>query len=379
MKIVIIMPLAVQLGGGEKMFLDLLQHGRNSSIEWTAIFLKDGPMLEQVRALGVNVYLVESGRMRELHRMIAAVWSIAKIVRENQIHLIVSWMSTTHLYGGLAAAFCGIPAYRYELDHPSNQGLLKRVITSIPAAGVITLSKADYIQQQQISSGSKVSLVYPGVDLSRFESSVLPTPDEARKNLGLPCDVPIIGIVGRMQRWKGIHTVIEAMPSLLKKNPDIHCLIVGGRHPFETAYFDEMEALIEKLNLQGSITLAGQQQNIPEWMQAMDICIHASSDEPFGIVVIEAMALGKPTVAGADGGPTEIITPNIDGLLAPYNDHKALSDAILYYLDNPEFATQFGERAKRRAQDFSVQQYAKKFIFSLQQMQGISVQSPYLN
>ena len=95
-----------------------------------------------------------------------------------------------------------------------------------------------------------------------------------------------------MQRWKGIHVLIEAMPIILKAHPDAHCVVVGGRHALEPDYPEFVQAKIGDLGLEAQVTLVGLQHNVPEWMQAMDVIVHASDHEPFGIVVIEAMALG---------------------------------------------------------------------------------------
>ncbi len=98
--------------------------------------------------------------------------------------------------------------------------------------------------------------------------------------------------------------------------------------------------------------MAGAQTNIPEWMQAMDVMVHASDREPFGIVVLEAMALGKPLVAGAEGGPREIITEGVNGLLTPYDDAPALAQAIARYLNDPEWAERLEMRRKSRPRVF---------------------------
>lgn len=116
-----------------------------------------------------------------------------------------------------------------------------------------------------------------------------------------------------------------------------------------------------RLGLGDVVIFAGFQVDASRWMQAMDIIVHASDREPFGIVVIEAMALGKPVVAGAAGGPAEVITPGVDGLLAPFGDAKALAQALLRYLDDPALAARCAVGAARRARDFSATRYASAF------------------
>jgi glycosyltransferase involved in cell wall biosynthesis len=96
-------------------------------------------------------------------------------------------------------------------------------------------------------------------------------------------------------------------------------------------------------------------------MHAMDVFVHTSRFEPFGMVVIEAMALGKPVVASAEGGPTEVITPGVDGLLSPYGDPQALAASILRYLDDGELRRSIGRAAALRAGNFTVQQFARQF------------------
>ena len=365
MRIGIVMPLAEQRGGGEQTLLDLIQHGRNVDIDWYVIFLEDGPMVEQIKTLGVAVAVFPSGRLREPHRFIQTITAIAAFSNQNQLDLLLGWMWKAHLYSGLAAIRAGLPSLWYQQEIPDDKNLLKRIVNLIPARGVITLTKDAQKAQENISPHRSTRQVYPGVNIDRFSPEILPTKEEARQLLDLPVDIPLIGIVGRLQRWKGIHTLIEAMPKILVHFPHARCAIVGGKHDLEPDYLDFIKHKISDLNLEDRTILAGFQHNVPVWMQAMDVIVHASDNEPFGIVVVEAMALGKPIVAGAAGGPTEIITPAVDGLLAPYGDSGALADAILRYLNDREFARCIGAAAHSRAQEFSTQHYARNFVAAI--------------
>ena len=362
MKVIIVMPLAEQRGGGEMMLWDLVQQGRNAGVEWLVIFLEDGPMVEQVKSLGIDARVVESGRLRQIHRFIGAVLRIAAIARRERVDIIVNWMWITHISGGLAAILAGLPAVWYQLEVPSDKTWLVRIATFIPARAIITLSQDGKQAQAEIWPHRPTPLVYPGVALERFEPNALPSPEEARRKLGLPLHGPLIGIVGRLQRWKGMHVLVQAMPKILHKYADAHCVVVGGKHDLEPDYEDFLKAEIAVLGLKEQIIMAGLQRNIPEWVQAMDVFVHASDKEPFGIVIIEAMALGKPVIAGSAGGPTEIITDGMNGLLTPYGDADKLAIAILRYLDEQEFAQSAGVAARQRALDFSTQNYAQNFI-----------------
>ena len=371
MKIAIIMPLAEQRGGGELMVLHLMQQGQDLGVEWLVIFLEDGPMVGQVRALGVAAQVIESGHLRQAFRFGRTVLQIARLARREKVQMIFGWMGHAHLYGGPAAQLAGIPSAWYQLGIPLNKGLFDRIATRLPAVGILACSQAGADAQAQLVPKRPLRVVYPGVELERFDPECLPSMAEAKRRLGLPLEGPIIGIVGRLQRWKGIHVLIAAMPEILRAYPAAHCVVVGGDHAFEPDYPALLHGQIAALGLEDTVIMAGLQSNVPEWMQAMDVIVHASDHEPFGIVVIEAMALGKPVIAGNAAGPTEIITDGVNGLLTPYGDAEALAQAVLRYLNDSEFARQAGEAARRRAQEFSTRRYAENCVAALQGLMSL--------
>ncbi|MDO9713361.1 glycosyltransferase family 4 protein [Paracraurococcus lichenis] len=362
MNLSIVMPLGELRGGGEISLLDLVRNGQGKGITWSVIFLEAGPLVQQVADMGSRVHVVPSGRLRDIGRYASTVRRISALLREDRAELVVGWMWKASLYSSPAAILAGVPAIWYQLEAPLRPSLLERLAFMLPARGVMTVSRAAQARHARLWPRRPVHLVYPGVSLERFDPAILVSPEEARRRLGLPCTGPLIGIVGRLQRWKGIHTVIEAMPRIMAQCPEAHCVIVGGKHQLEPNYPDYLAERSAALGLNDKITLAGLQINVPIWMQAMDVIIHASDNEPFGMVVVEGMALGKPMVAGANGGPTEIVTHGVDGLFAPYENTEALAAAVLRYLENPEFAGQVGAAARRRALDFSNARYAENFV-----------------
>jgi glycosyltransferase involved in cell wall biosynthesis len=168
-----------------------------------------------------------------------------------------------------------------------------------------------------------------------------------------------------------MHTLLRAMPRVLASHPDAHCVIVGGRHDLEPDYTDRLDRIVQELNLAPHVTFAGFQRNVPEWMQAMDVFIHASDNEPFGIVIVEAMALGKPVVVGSEGGPQEIVTEGENGHFAPFDDPDQMAEKVCHYLDDPDHAASMGAAARRRAQFFSPERYANRFLDALHAMMGV--------
>ncbi len=350
------------------MLWHLMQQGRDLGVEWLVIFLTQGPMVAQFESLGVETYVIEAGRLRQPQLFFSTVARIASLLKHTQADIVFSWMAKPHIYGALAARLAKVSALWYQLGMPLANSRLDKIATLLPASGILTCSQAGADAQARMHPVRPIKVVYPGVELERFGPACLDSPQKIRRRLGLPVDGPLIGIVGRLQHWKGFHVLAEAMPRVLERFPDAHGVMVGGKHDLEPDYPAQLKDKIVSLGLEQSISMVGLQSDIPEWMQAMDMIVHASDNEPFGIVIIEAMALGKPVIAGNRGGPTEIITDGVHGLLTPYGDAEALSSAILRYLDDPEFAAQSGLSAQKRAQEFSTRNYALNFVKAVKQL-----------
>lgn len=367
MKILVVMPLARQLGGGELMLQQLLRHARGAGAQFTIVFLRDGPMVAEARAQGHAVHVVDAGRFRQPWKRAMAARRVAQIARDAAVDVILGWMVAAQPVAGVAALLAGIPSVWYQVGLPG-RGWLDRVATAVPARGILVLSRAGGEAQARLRPRRPQKLVYPGTSLAAYNPAALPSPMAARAQLGLVGDGPLIGIVGRLQHWKGMHVLIEAMPAVLARHRNAHAVIVGGKHDLEPGYEVQLRQRIDALGLAAHVTLAGFQQDIPLWMQAMDVVVHASDNEPFGIVVIEALALGKPVVAGAHGGPAEVITDGVNGLLAPFGDASALAAAVLRYLDDPVFSAECGARARVRAADFTEERYAVNVVTAVREL-----------
>lgn len=365
----VVMPLAEQRGGGELMLLHLIEHGRGLGVEWTVAFFSEGPMADAVRGWGVPVRIVPAGRLRQPHRMAGAILRLRQLIMELHAEVVVTWMGKAHLYGGAAAALARVPAVWYQLGLPDPPCWQDRVATALPSRVVLTCSDTSTAAQEKLWPRRPTRTVHPGVDLTRFDPARWPSPAECRRTLGLSASGPLVGIVGRLQRWKGMHHLVEAMPTILQKHPDAHAVIVGGEHEFEPDYPAVLKQRIAALALEQRVILAGLQSNVPQWMMAMDVVVHASDAEPFGIVVIEAMALGKPTVATNTAGPSEIITDGVNGFLWRVGEVPSLAAKVLAALEASSEET-LADAARRRARDFSAQAYARNTIEAIRAAVG---------
>jgi glycosyltransferase involved in cell wall biosynthesis len=357
----VVTPLATQRGGSEVQLQQLIEHRASARLELTVAFLRPGPMVDWARAQGVRTAVLDAGRVRQARQLGRTVRALTRLATEVGADVVIGWLAKGQIYGGLAAACARVPSVWLQPGLPYGAATLDRVATLIPAKLVVTVSRNVDRAQRRLRPRRATAIVYPAVDTNRFDAGRIGDLRAVRGRLGLPKDAPIFGAVGRLERWKGFHFLLDAVPSVLERHPDARLVLVGGDHELDPSYATELRAQAAGLRRDGHVLLVGQQPNPEEWMQAMDVLVHTSRDEPFGMVVIEGMALGKPVVASDEGGPTEVITPGVDGLLSPYGDQRSLGQAILRLFDDDVLRRSLGESAKQRAQDFTVQQFAQQF------------------
>jgi glycosyltransferase involved in cell wall biosynthesis len=366
LRVLAVMPLGTALGGSEQSFRQLLIHGRSQGVEWTVVFLRDGPLVHEMRSLGVSVHVIEAGRLRNLTTRFRAIGRIARLAQALGADVMLGWMAAGQVMAGAAALLAGVPAVWFQAGTPRPDSL-DRLATLLPARRVIVVSRDAGDAQSRVWPRRRQALVYAGASLDAFDPARLPAPDALRAKLGLAAQGPLIGMVGRLQRWKGMHVFIAAMTRVHELRPDARAVIVGAPHETEPRYEQQLRVQIGVSGLQDVVRFAGFQSNVPEWMQAMDVFVHASDREPFGIVVIEAMALGKPVIAGSSGGPAEIITDGVDGVLVPFGDDESLARAILRYVDDNAFAMRVGAAARIRAAEFDDRFFAANIIAALRE------------
>jgi glycosyltransferase involved in cell wall biosynthesis len=149
---------------------------------------------------------------------------------------------------------------------------------------------------------------------------------------------------------------VEAAGQLWARLPNLTVSIVGDVFGTEHHFRERLERRIGELGLEDVVTLMGERRDALEIMATSDVVVVPSRRaEPFGMVIVEAMALGRPVIATDAGGPAEIITDRVNGLLVQPGSAGALADAIAWLADDPERARRLGEAGRHRAPDFSVQ------------------------
>jgi glycosyltransferase involved in cell wall biosynthesis len=358
MRLCIVMPLGSLTGGAERVLLDFLAHSRPDESHCVLVFLQDGPLVTEAERLGVEVHVIDAGRLRQPRRYLRTVSELWRLLRRERPDFVLSWMEKAHLYASPAGVAAGVKCAFHFPGFLSRFSWMDRLAKLLPGKGVITVSEAAARSIDELWPKRSVQIVRPSVDLAKFDRSALPTVAACRQRLGLPTDGPLIGTIVRLQRWKGPHVLIEAMPRVLEAHPSARCVVIGGRHELERDYEPYLHRLVAELRLERSVLFFGYQPELPIWRKAFDVDVYVSDREPFAVGILEALAMSNPVIAGDGGGTPEIVRDSENGLLVPYGDASALADAITRLLSDEPLRQRLGAAARRSVRVLSPHAYA---------------------
>jgi phosphatidyl-myo-inositol dimannoside synthase len=218
---------------------------------------------------------------------------------------------------------------------------------------------ADYVTSLQGVAEEKVRVLPWGLDPD-FETKLFGIAD-AR----LPADFPqgrVILTVGRWlatERYKGMDTLIQALPRLLQRWPDIQLVMVGAGDDREWLVNIARDSGVQKhVHFLSDLSYG----ELSACYAAAELFALPSRGEGFGFVYLEAMARGKPVIGGAHGGAPEVIQDGVTGYLVQHGDTEQLATAVDALLENPERAKEMGARGRERVEkEFRFAVFAKAF------------------
>ena len=187
--------------------------------------------------------------------------------------------------------------------------------------------------------------------------------------VGIPCakpferKVPRIVCVARLNQWKGQEILIRSTQLLRDQNITVQAYLVGDVFRFEHHFRIGLERMASSLKVADRIHFLGQRDDAADQMAQGDVVVVPSTrPEPFGMVVVEGMALGRPVIATDAGGPAEIITNARDGVLVEPGSAVALADALRRLIDDPDWARRLGSRATATALRFTPEAMVLKVL-----------------
>jgi glycosyltransferase involved in cell wall biosynthesis len=294
--------------------------------------------------------------------LVAYARRLARLARAQRIDVIHTNSLKAFVYGVLAGRLAGVPVVAHLRD---DLGHLKA-----GATGTVVRSLLRWLPQAVIGCSSYV-LTAARLALPRSYVLYSGIPHDDVADQAIPRHgPPVVGMVARIAPWKGQHLFLQAAAEVAGRRPDVRFRIIGAPMFGEVGYLEELQRLAATGPLAGRVELTGLVADPRAEYDQLTVAVAASvAPEPFGNVIIEAMARGLPVVAPAEGGPAEIVTDGVDGILVPPRDPSALAAAILRLLESPGSAAALADNALRTTVDrFTVEAGARRFVQVLREV-----------
>jgi glycosyltransferase involved in cell wall biosynthesis len=274
---------------------------------------------------------------------------IALVHQNNSIKRHHDWM--------LAAILAGVPYIAHERGINTHYSWLDRQFSK-RAAIVIPMSRA--IMDIMVERGvppDNIRVLYDGLDPARVKPAR--TPEALRAEYGIKPNQTVIGIVGNVREWKGQETVVRALIEVLKVHPNTVCFFVGAASAGDRDYQARLDKIISDAGIGDNVRFTGYQADPSSFVNMMSMVMHASLlPEPFGMVVLEAMAQRKPIVGSRAGGVVEMVVDGKTGYTFEPGNPAELSARLIELLKDPARAAQMGEAGYARLlESFTIQQY----------------------
>lgn len=275
------------------------------------------------------------------------IWWLIRRHRIDCVHLNNGFAP---LEGMLGARLAGVPC----IVHMRGMAVAKRGLDlreSLRVTHAIAVSDAVAATVRRTLGDIPMTTIYDPVDVAVFTGMPPERRDAARRRLGFDERSVVVAMFGRIVRWKGQLEFVRAMTQVMRGDPHVRALVVGDESDGARAYLDEVHQAVAASGYADRFVLTGYQTRVAELYHAADVVVHASiEDEPFGMVVPEAMAAGKPIIAAAAGGPREVVGHGDDGVLVPPGDVPALAGAIRDLCRDAEQRARLGRRGRAKVE-----------------------------
>ena len=330
-------------GGSSTSLLDIVGRLDRSRYEPLVLCPEEGPLPDRLREAKIPVVIHSLSKMTR-GQLLKFGWEVpwySRFLRREKIALIHGNTGCWRRSIVMAARMRGIP-YLQHVRNPVNDfatdfafKYAARIITNSHQVGESLRADENY--------AAKTTTIYNAVDLAQY-SDTDNRRDEFTSEQG-----PFIGTVGQLVPRKGITTAIEAMRAIVERYPNAVLMIVGCSPPGDDEYEQICLAKTKELGLEANVKFMGYRRDIPALMRTMDLFVLCTRSEPFGKVIVEAMAASCPTVATAVGGIPEIISDDSLGTLIEPDNAEATTNALLAYLDDSELAKRVGNASREHA------------------------------
>lgn len=377
---------SADLYGSDKVLLAIVSRLVGSRFHPIVVVPVNGPLVAELRLAGVECHIVPLTRLSRSIMSVRGLLSIpgemtlsfkaiADLLKGRSISLLHS-NTLAVLTGALWARQKKVPHVWHVHEiivHPRFVKLIYGYLLKWFANRIVCISQATQanLLDDQPSLQPRCRLVWNG--LSRGDKTAAPEIQAYRQALQISSDEVLLALVGRINRWKGQLLLVEAAGQLWERGVrNFRIVIVGSVVPGQEHFQHALEQAIAASPAASLIAIQSFTSDIWTVWDSCDVAVIPSTEpEPFGMVALEAMSAGKPVVAAAHGGLTEIIIQGETGWLVPPCHASALADALQQAIAEPALRQRMGQAGLAR--------YQTEFTLDRQVQNMMSVYNELLN
>ncbi len=337
------------IGGAERDLLALLTSLDREKWDLRVACPATGPLRQALDGCIVPVVPVTLPPWRKLSSLMArygAVRQLSQLIASVEpalIHVNDLWW-VPHTVQAVAALPQPVPVIAHVRQEVQPAKVRQYALDRV--SHVVAVSQR--VEKDLLAGGLSrqvVSTIYSGVDLRSLGVS---EGTGIRAEWGIPKDAMVLGTVANLLPLKGYEVMLAALPATLAAMPTVHYFIIGSGG---AEYCTRLKAIAVERGIAERVHFAGFQESVASYLSALDLYVHPSLKEAFGLAVVEAMAMGKAVVATTTGGLPEVVAQGETGLLVPPGDAESLAATVVSLLLDGVRREQMGLCGRTRAQE----------------------------
>lgn len=365
-----------ELYGADKVLLELVSGVDKEKYTPHVILPTNGLLVEEMIKRNITVSVLNypilrrrifnfSGMIKYCFSLLKYSLKLTKYVKDNKIEL-VHINTTAVLEGIFISKINKIPLLWHVheiITKPRFVYKLTSLVVNLFSDEVITVSEAT--KKHLINSGNmtpnKISVIYNGVNKQEYNNEQ--NTSYLYKEFNIPNNAKVLGMIGRVNSWKGQKDFIKAVEPILMNNNSVYALLVGGIFEGEERFMNELTEMVKNSPAKNQIRISDFRTDIANIHNMFDIFILPSTNpDPLPTVVLEAMASQKPIVGYNHGGIMEMVQDKYNGLLVEPGNIRELENKIRFILENENERLEMGDNSlKRQEKLFDKQIYIKNF------------------
>lgn len=347
----------LEFGGGEMVFSQLINRLCRDKYKVTVACLPTGIFMERIKGSGASIKPVDMSNKFNFK----VILQMVNLMKEQNIDIVHSQGARAEFFSRLAAKLAGVhiivstvamPVEGFDVNPIKKfiYTVLNRFTECFVDRFIVVSEALDKVMRERHRiEPQKLVTIFNGIETDEYsipDEEVMCGKSRLREELGLENNVPVIGAIGRLVWQKGFEYFIDVIPEVLKEFKEARFLIVG-EGPLE----NKLKVKSKKLKVDDKVIFTGFRNDIKEILASIDIFVMPSLLEGLPMILLEAMAMGKPIIATDIEGIKEILENGRTGLLVPPRDPQALSEAIGDLLIHKDKARQIGLAARKAVEE----------------------------